>query len=289
MKITSNLLLNYSAPDDLIEYFDQNYPDGEEIVTIFQNESKLQLLHFIIKFFHVSNEVRALYNQKCNIQGGIHIYNSKNINNSHYIVNSQNIQNSEMIQNSFDIYGSKFIYYSSHVKGSTDVWESRDVTTSQRIILSDDVVDSDNVLSSRHISWSSVINNCNNVDSSKAIYKSNNMLDSYFCGFCNNLSNSMFCVNHYDKNYQIFNKDVDILTFQRIYDQLLFKLQLEDFNFIKVNASGYRAEDRYKTSVRFDYMFDCLSADFYGWISTLPNYSEDLFMSLFFKQLRSDK
>ena len=289
MIVTSNLLVNYSAPNELIEYFEKQYPDGEDIEKIFTNETEFQLLHFIIKFLKVSDEVHKIYNKRCNIVNSFNIYSSRDITNSHYIVQSKDIQYSEMVKNSLNVFSSKFVYDSTNIKDSNDVWESRDVADSQKIMLSKNISDSQDVLSSQNIFWSFVINNSSNIEGARAIFKSNNITNSYFCGFCNNLNNSLFCINISNKNYQIFNGDVDALTFEKIRDQLLLKLRTEDFNFISVNASGYNAEERYKTSVRFDHMFENLSADFYGWVSSLPNYSEDLFMSLFFRQLRSNK
>lgn len=285
MIITTNLLVNYDAPEDLIKYFEEKYPDGEEIDTLFENE-QLNLLHFIIKYFEVPGAIKAKYAERCNIINSSNIYTSRNVINSHYIVNSAGVSHSEMIQDSMEVASSHFVYNSSYVTNSRDIWESRDIVDSTNIILSKSVDNSYDILSSQNIAWSQVINNSTNIEGAQAIYKSNNLMNCMFCGFCNNLNNSLFCIGINDKNYQIFNQDVDFNLFEQTREQLIIKLENEDFKFISVNPSGYHADERYKVSVRFDHMFENLSSEFYGWVSSLPNFSEELFMSLFFRQYK---
>lgn len=283
MKITVNSLTIYGAPQELISYFEKTYPNGEEVEKIFA-DSNLDLLHFIVKYFDLSKETKQLYEDKCEIETSSNVYNSKKVSRSKYIVGSSNIDCCGMVHDSENVSASTYIYNSTNVSSSSDVWESRNVQSSSKIMLSSEVLSSSDVLSSQNIYGSEVINNCSFIEGAKAIYKSNNLTNSYFCGFCNNLNNSIFCLNLNDKNYQIFNKDVDPNTFEVVREELLAKLVDEDFKFITVNPAGYYPEDRYKTSIRFDYMFENLSSDFYGWVGSLPNYSEELFLSLFFKR-----
>lgn len=284
MLVTTNILLSYNAPDEIIEYFESKYPDGIELEELFDNEEKLELLHFVVKYLKISEQEKSKYNIRCKITDSENVYNSQLINGSRYIVNSVEVNYSELVHESQSIYYSKFIYNSSEVKDSVDVWESNGVYDSNKIMLSENIFDSEDIIYSQDVSWSQVINNSQNIEGAKAIYKSNNITNSFFCGFCNDLENSLFCLGIDGKNYQIFNKEVSPAVFERVREELLSKLLHEEFNFISVNAAGYYPEDRYKTSVRFDHMFENLSSEFYGWISTLPNYSEDIFLSLFFRR-----
>lgn len=283
MLVTTNILINYDAPSELVNYFETKYPDGIELIDLLQTE-RLELLHFIIKYLKVNEQEKLIYRQRCKITDSSNVYNSTLINGSNYIIDSTNINFSELVHNSKDISYSKFVYSSTNVKDSSDVWESNIVLNSKNIMLSKNVNNSDDVLYSTDVFWSQVINNSSNIEGAKAIYKSNNITNSYFCGFCNNLNNSLFCLNLNGKNYQIFNKDVKPYVFEETREMLLARLQSEDFKFISVDPSGYHPKDRYKTFVRFDHMFENLSSEFYGWVSTLPNYSEELFLSLFFRR-----
>lgn len=283
MLVTSNILVNYGAPEDLVTYFENEYPDGIETLELL-NDKRIDLVHFVIKYLKVNEGERIAYNRRCKITDSKNIYTSALVNGSKYVVNSADINYSEMIHNSKDIYYSKFVYDARDVKDSTDVWESQGVYDSNKVMLSKGVFNSEDIIYSQNVSWSQVINNSQNIEGAKAIYKSNNITNSFFCGFCNNLNNSLFCLGLEGKNYQIFNKEVEPSVFEQIREELLARLQSEDFNFISVNPSGYYPEDRYKTSVRFDHMFENLSSEFYGWVSTLPNYSEELFLSLFFRR-----
>ena len=284
MLVTTNILLSYDASDSIVSYFEQKYPDGIELEKLFTEEDNLELLHFVVKYLKINEQEKNRYNRKCKIVDSTEVYNSKLVNGSKYIVNSEEVNYSELVHESQGIYYSKFVYNSREVKNSVDVWESSGVYDSNKIMLSENVFDSQDVIYSQDVSWSQVINNSQSIEGSKAIYKSNNITNSFFCGFCNNLENSLFCLGIDGKNYQIFNKDVNPAVFERVREELLSKLLSEEFNFISVNSAGYYPEDRYKTSVRFDHMFENLSSEFYGWVSTLPNYSEDLFLSLFFRR-----
>lgn len=283
MLVTTNILLNYDAPQDLVEYFENKYPDGIESVKLLEDE-RLDLLHFIVKYLKISEQEKLIYNRKCKITDSINIYNSELVNGSSYIVNSINVNFSELVHNSQNVSYSKFIYNADEIRDCADVWESNNIDNSNKIMLSQNVSNSEDVIYSQDVYWSQVINNSQNIEGAKAIYKSNNITNSFFCGFCNDLENSLFCLGINGKNYQIFNKDVNPQIFEETREILLARLQNEDFNFISINPSGYYPEDRYKTSVRFDHMFENLSSEFYGWISTLPNYSEEVFLSLFFRR-----
>jgi hypothetical protein len=93
----------------------------------------------------------------------------------------------------------------------------------------------------------------------------------------------MFCVGLEDKEYYIFNKPVSQKEYELIEDKLVALLEVENSTMIKVNSSKYTAEERFKLNRRFDTVFEGLSKEFYGWIGTLPNYSDEVFVDLFFR------
>lgn len=284
MKVTSDLLLNYGAPDAYIQYIDDNYKSEVELDELFAREdTPIDLLHFVVKYWKMPPAPYTNYLNKCQIVSSEKVYESEDIADSLSIVSSKHISDSNWVQNSINVEGSENVYGSEKVKDSKDVWNSQNVTNSFNIIASKNIISASEVLYSDNISWSHTINCSNDVSESIAIYKSSHVLHSFFCGFCENISNSLFCINQTFQNYQMFNAPVDPLTFERTLEELTARLQNENFNFIRVDESGYYPQQRYINSVRFDSMFKNLSPEFYGWIGTLPNYSEEVFLRLFFK------
>ena len=284
MKINSELLLNYGAPDEFLSFFDNNYPDGEEAgKIILNNDVPISIIHFIRKFINLTPAQSKQYLDRCNIQDSNFVYNSENIFNSNNIINSKNIKISQWIQDSDNVTNSSNIYSSTDIKNGFEIWKSKMVRDSSKIILSENISDSDEVLYSHNINWSSIINYSSDIISSKAIYHSEEIENSFFCGFCAKVTNSLFCTNIENKNYYLFNAPVDPMKFEQLREELFARLINETFNFICVDSSEYYADKRYTTSVRFDTMFSNLSPDFWGWVGTLPNYSEEVFLRLFFK------
>lgn len=283
MKITSDLLLNYGAPDAYIDYFDKNFKSEIDVEDLFAQDVPLDILHFIVKYWRLPRAQYEQYLDKCKIVESEKIYDSQDICDSVSVVDSEHVAASKWVQNSINIEDSENIYSSNDIKSSKDVWNSTNVNNSLIVVASKNIISSSEILYSDNISWSQTINCSNDISESIAIYKSSHILHSFFCGFCENMSNSLFCINQSFQNYSMFNAPVDPLTFERTLEELTARLQNENFNFIRVDDSGYYPQQRYINSVRFDTMFKNLSPEFYGWIGTLPNYSEEVFLNLFFK------
>lgn len=283
MKITSDLLLNYGAPDAYIDYFDEKFKSEAYIDEVLKADVPIDLLHFIAKYWELDPSSKTLYLDRCEVVNSIRVYNSEDIADSENIVDSIHVADSQFIQNCNNIEESHHVYNSFNVKDSHDIWNCDNIESSDKLIACSDIQNSSEVLYSKRITWSQIINSSTDIDESVAIYKSDHMIRAMFCGFCAGLSNSMFCLNHSNANYQIFNKPVEPLIFERTWEELAAHLQDETFNFIRINNAGYYPQQRYISSIRFDLMFKNLSPEFYGWIGTLPNYSEELFLKLFFK------
>lgn len=282
MKITSDLLLNYGAPDSYINYFEQ-FKDGIEVDDLNIQDIPIDILYFIIKYWKLPAAQYEQYLNRCQIVNSKNIYHSIDIADSSHVIDSQHVSESEWVQNSKNIETSSNIYDCSNIVNSHDIWKSDKISNSNTIIASTNTDNSSEIIYSSEINWSNIINCSYYISESTAIYRSSNVLNSQFCGFCKRISNSLFCINQTDKNYQLFNAPVQPAVFERIQEELLARLQTETFNFIQIDDSGYYPQERYFTTIRFDSMFKNLSPEFYGWVGTLPNYSEEVFLSLFFK------
>jgi hypothetical protein len=171
------------------------------------------------------------------------------------------------------------------VRDCEEIVQSENLNHSQRVVLSSHVVDSSNIIHSDQITACRNISESSEIDDSQFIYYSNQVSNSLFCGFLKNCSYCLFCTNLKNRTYCIFNKEVSKEDYFKLYNSLLARLESETSNPIRIIESSYDASKRFKFSLAPDQVFNGLSADFYGWIGSLPQYDENLFLEIFFKNL----
>lgn len=284
MKITTELLEKYGADKSIIDYLVDNGLHGGDLIEIMNSEEvPLKLLHFLRKYVSFSREEEEKYRQICRIDmNSRNIWESEDVINSMNVMRSSHINNVNLVRDSKDTRDSSEVYYSNEIHGS------QEVAWCQNIVSSDYIYKSSNVRMSEMVARSSNIDWCENILSSKNlfecgyVYQSEDLNNCYFCGFMKNSNHCLFCTGLEDKEYYIFNQKVEPQDFERIMEELRERLQVEDSEMFKINMNTYSAEDRYNVSRRLDVVFNGLSSDFYGWIGTTLNYSDDAFVELFF-------
>ena len=282
MKVTLEMLEQYDACQEGIMFIKDNYPDGAEAMEIMNNPNiPTEMLHFAARYFPCTEEELTRYKQICKIENSKYCYFSEDLKNCIGIAESKHISDSEYIRNSQNVEKSDHIYGARDVINSCDVWNSFSVKNSNSIIQSKEIVNSKNILQSDLISWSSNILKSLIVDGSSYIYQSSKINDCHFGGFLTNCRHCLFCSNIQDSEYYIFNKQVDRKTYEDVKSALEFYLNGEHSDFIMIDKKSNLPKIRYSFSIRFDSVFNGLSPDFYGWIGTIPNYSESLFLQLF--------
>lgn len=285
MKITVDLLKQYNACKQDIDFMQANYPNGAEAIEIMQREDvPLEFLHFGRQYLDVNDEEIQLYKQICRIDDkSRYIWYSNDVSNSTGLMHTHHVSNSSFVRDSFQINNSEHIYNSNNVFNCDDVAHSTNIKNSNKILESHDVAESKDVARSNLISWSSSILNSFLLEDCSFIYKSDNLKDCHFCGFMKNSKHCLFCTELEDEEYYIFNHKVSPSAYEKYREELLLQLQAETPSMINVFNTKYTAEERFELSVRFDNVFNGLSDVFYGWIGTLPNYSDGVFIDLFFK------
>ena len=285
MRITVDLLKRYNACKQSIDFMQANYPNGAEAIEIMQRKDiPLHFLHFGRQYLDVNDEEIQLYKQICRIDDkSRYIWYSNDVSNSTGLMNAHHVNNSSFVRDSFQINNSNHIYNSNNISNCDDIAHSTNIKNSNKILESHDIAESNDVARSNFISWSSAILNSLLLEDCSFIYKSDNLNDCHFCGFIKNSKHCLFCTELEDKEYYIFNHEVSPTVYEKYREELLLQLQAETPCMINVFSTKYAAEERFELSTRFDTVFNGLSDAFYGWIGTLPNYSDEVFINLFFK------
>ena len=243
----------------------------------------LDLFHYIRKYYRLSEVEYAAYCKCCRIKDCENVWDCTLSTNSKNLFHSYDIVNSSFIRDSSYICSSNNIYNTISAKFSNNIVHSSSIKNSNIIVESQEIDDSDNIARSNNISWSSVILNSARLNECSYTYMSQDLIDCHFCGFMKNSRHCMFCVGLEDKEYYIFNQQVTPMEYERIKEKLVSILEEETSKMIRVDESKHTAEERFKLNRRFDSVFNGLSSDFYGWVGTLPNYSDNAFVDLFFR------
>lgn len=286
MKITRELLIKLKACQQGLDLLSK-YPEGATLIELAHDpDVTLEDLFFARHYFNFNEEEIKLYNQKCEIVNcNPHILRSFKVKDSNWIYNSNTIENCNYVGNSEQIYNSNEITNSIDINSCENIANSKNIKYSTNVADSDNISSSQNIINSSYINWCNIINSCFLLNDCQFMYKSRNSKDCYFCGFVENSNHCIFCSNLSDAEFQIFNKQVTQEEFEKIKEILLFQLQNEDVNLMDINSKGH-LENHFSYELRFDKMFEKLSDQFYGWVGSLPQYDEQLFLLLFFTALK---
>ena len=285
MKITSKLLTKVKAYPNWFNII-KKYPDGVQLVELLKDpELQYEDLYFARHFFNFNSEELKIYNDRCNIVNSDHVLRSYDIENSAWIYNSNNIIKSTYVNNGETVTDSEEIVSSIDIMQSANIINSKNVRACARVADSEDIKTSRDVINSYHIGWGKAINSCSNLEESSFCYKCRDLKDCSFCGFVTNSKHCMFCNNISNAEYQIFNQQVTKEEFERINEMLWLQLSNENVTLIDIDDTKH-IYSRFSYNYRFDRMFEQLSEDFYGWVGSLPQYNEQLFLLLFFTSLK---
>lgn len=284
MKITYELLNQYKACESGLNWFRENYPNGVELAELITNPNlTYEQLFWGAKYIKPSAEELAAYNARLSIVDSERVVRSKSITSSHDIFNSTVVTDSAYITDSLAVFNSNNILGSEDVVNSSNVFNSEYVEESQKIIMSKGVHYSDSILNSHEVGYCSNLLNCTDLLNTIYCYNSQNVENSAFCGYCCDCKNCLFSLGLHGESYCIFNQHVSIDEWEKFNEILKMALQSESSTFIKINPFLVVTAARFQYSFRLDSLFDGLSQNFFGWVGTLPNYNEKIFLDLFFR------
>lgn len=284
MKLTLELLRDYNLNPLFVSYLEKNGLLGADLKEILQHEGvPLELLFYLKKYLKFDDEEISLYNQICRVdKGSRNIWYSKKVQNSSHLMRSSYVSNSFCIRDSEDVNDSEFVFNSSSVRSSKNVSDSENVSDSDTILKSRDVSMSEQVARSKSIDWCENVFWSARLKDCSFIYQSEDLSTSHFCGFMKNSDHCLFCSGLENKSYYIFNEPVTPREFEEVLNTLLEMLNAESAQMIQIHEDKYVAIERFGFSSRYDSIFNGLSENFYGWVGTLPNFSDDKFLTLFF-------
>lgn len=281
----------------IYNYIKENYPNGISCADLMEADLLTDKdLFFIKQYFDLDNDEIEVYLKRCKIDlTSKHIWRSNNIINCNTVFDSKQIIDSNFVDKSEIVKESEYVYSSVDITNSHEILHSVTVNQSNFISGSVEIESSSYVVDSTQIQWCENVLFSNNLESCGYIYQSNNLVECYFCGFCKNCNHCLFCSGLENASYQIFNKQVSVKEFERIYEILRSKIDMNTLELIEyglddgnvgliqvINQDEIRANKRYKVHTRYDYVFNNLLPNFFGWVGTLEQYSEDSFISLFF-------
>lgn len=285
MKVTIEVLKQFNACKEGIDFLQNNYPDGAEAMQIMQDgKAPIEMLHFAYQYFPVNHEEIQLYRSICEIdQDSKFCWYSNKIKNSRIITNSINVSDSKYVGYSHEIYESTEVLQSYAIRKSRDIYNAHNIRNSQLILSSDNITESIEIQNCSNVTWSRYIVNSTAIDDSAYIYNSSNISDCYCSGFLNNCHHCLFCSNLQNSDYYIFNEKVSPEIYNHWKELLLEQLNAENNHMIGTNIHKHLSTDRYIISNRFDCVFDGLSENFYGWVGTVTGVTDLKFLNLFFR------
>ena len=212
------------------------------------------------------------------------VHASDIVKNSKHIWQSANVTDSQYIVESTNVWDSTHIYECDSITRSIEVWSSFNISNSKFIFDSHDVDHSQGILSSANVKNSTNIQEGFVVEDSQ-FCSGAVLFNCYFCTESEDLTNAMFCTGLESvRPFQIFNQPIDQFEWQDLREELEFRLLMENtpsFFTIKSHLNSVPLY-RYTLNEAPGAIFSGLSKDFFGWVGTLPHYSEELFLKIFF-------
>lgn len=285
MFVNKEVLEQYHACGAGLSWFERYFPNGAELIDVINHKYvSTHTLHWGFANLPTSDEEKAAYKKKLNINCG---------KQSDTIYFSNNISDSEYVSHSFEVDNSQFVFYSSHVQNCNNILRSNTVENSSLVYSSDFVFDSNKVLNGRNVNASQSIINADYVINSHHVYgataitnsayvggfglnfgETNQIKDSYFISNCRNLQNCLFCYGINDKNYILFNKQIDEMQYTMIVKQM--NSILKDWQPVFVVdlhwPEGTIPLDAPTLQRNVAKQYETLPIRFWQWVKTLPNY-----------------
>lgn len=275
--------MKYGAPREYFDELDALGAENSDFIQFLDSAPSKSFVHFLKRFVELSEEEESAYWKYMGVLHSTHIYLSNDVTYSTVVSASESVHHCKWVRESKDIIDSQYIYFSEKVQSSRNIVNCNNITNCDEVYNSFNIENSNNISQSKECHWSNNIFQCETIDDSMFMYMSKNCDASAFLGFCEDTSNAMFSTGLKGARWMIFNEEVAPAQFLRHFDALNRRLELEATHIYKINEEeGFDVARRYEMKLRPDVIFEGLSADFFGWVSKLPGYSDEKFLSLFF-------
>lgn len=293
MYLTLEMLEKHKAYDADIKWFQRNHPNGANLQEVLSTKDiTKEFLHWIYANLSTTNEEKAIYRQKLNIQCGekdfsiyesndidrsSYVTHSKNIENGHYIFHCEDILNSSSVSHSSNIEDSECVYGSEFVFKSRNIFQSKNITNSLCIVNSDYVFNSDHVINVAAVKYSAYVGDLV-VDSTKRIDH------SYFITRGVDLDYCLFCSNLQDKKYHLFNKEITPEEYDIFVKQMSSVLRGWEPELVFDNEWPKETVplDNPRVQRNIIKQYSNLPDKFWRWVKTLPGYDPAIMYAITF-------
>lgn len=218
-------------------------------------------------------------------EGSKFCYKSTNVKDSSYTFDCDNVVYSKLIVSSKQVKNSEWVKHSEVVTNSLYVQNSSSVRDSTYVMNSSSIVEASQILRCNDCNMSFALIDCKAARDSKFCYCSEDILDCTCSAFLKNCTHCIFSSGLSNESYMVFNQKVSPNRFSEIREIMDYKFgdlwNLETVNIVSKDGGNLVQKAFYDT------MFDALGADFFGWLGSLPEYDENVFIRLFFRRYKS--
>ena len=271
MVVTAKLLEKYPVNPKTIQYIEQNYPDGIELVEIIGNTSlTIKDLHWIRQHFILNDLEFETYCKRCGIVHSENFWESDSIKDCQYIIKSSQVSESRSVFRSKEIINGSNIVACENVDNSQQIFESAMIQDSHRILFGKNITNGQNICKSTAIINGRNIIESSNVFNSTEIFYSKNIHNSHFIKNCENIKNCLFCKDIHDAEYCIFNLPVE-KDYYEIFEKQYMKYSYDYLQFVDEWPDKLLAE-KIPNILRFDNWYKTIPEKFWKWVRTLPNF-----------------
>lgn len=288
MKITRNELVRFSAPTRLLIEWDNKQLEGATIMELLGNsEVTLELVMFVHKYFAFTEEEENEYKKAIRVDNNCGlVINSALVEGSEAIFSSVSVKDSQFVGNSNGVTSSVRVFDSRGVEGSEEVFRSADIKTSNNVFNSIGVENSYGVVGSNDISWSKRIVDTSRAQDSMLVGNSEDVTNCYCSLNLKGCRSCIFCFGLKDKEYHIFNQEVDAREFERCQEILstyLEDLELADTKMIECYYKD--ATWNYNANGAIKKLFQDLPPQFVEEVKKFPKFAPTLLSLISFNTL----
>ena len=277
MFLTTEELESRGACGVGLRIFNRLYPEGAEVSDIIKNpKMPKHLLHWGYLNLPVNEEEVDIYHSILNIDTSKNVFESDSVYESENVVGSSLIYTSKYIKNSKNIDSCVQVINSDIITNSEDVTKSKNISNSKNILECSNINDCIQAYNSKECNNSKFLYMCNKIRYSQMLFKCDDMTTSYFCANCSNSRALMFCTDLDNAELQLFNAPIKYTEFKKIllkyeekWSDYVAKVSTPTTILNGVVQSGSPYYD-------FSRIYLGISDEFYEWVKTLPNYSDDI-------------
>lgn len=285
MFLTKEILTQYNACQEGIDWFIRNFPNGAELIDVIRYKHAIPyFLHWGKLHLTTSPEEQRAYYEVLHVENSTNTFECRNVKNSNMVTNSENVSDSQYIYNSNDITQSDDVRHSKKVQNSQHIISSSSIFSSTHCLETSSVKNGHNISFSNFVIDSHDVYYSNLINKSSFIFKSENVDCCGFVAHSQHLNNGLFCYEYDNQNYGLFNHEIGETQWNFLYEEYLD--QIKDYSLCLFNtwdpenlSASITGNHNYLTM--FKNLFVALP-NFISWVQHLPYYNAEIAYNITF-------